>query len=698
MLATERERMDLAGSWAYTPLARTEFREGGELVADTADLPPPGTAVLPRNWFDTELGDFHGRVRFSRELPPLSGNGWWLCCAGIDYLARVEVDGVVLARHEGAFDGLEVALPPTADRIELVVDAPREELGSLWPYRKRQLKGILSQWEPLEPFQSSTGGIWGDIWVERRPAVHVLDVVATTFLVPRPEVVDGAYVETDVTDARVLVEVEVHASEATRTPLEVALCGVMTRKDLDVPAGASRHRVSLVVSEPQLWWPWDRGEPSLHDLEVRLGDDPVRCRVGLREVGYDEATGTFSVNGETVPVRGSNVIPEKWLARYDADRARSDVALVRDANLNAVRVCVHVAADDFYEACDEAGVLVWQDLPLQWDYLIDDRVVTEAADQAERIVRRLRSHPCISLWSCHNEPFPADRAHFAGPLVRAVRAADGTRPVHPASDFSEHAYPGWFLGDIRDYALPPAAPIISEFGALALPSAGEVRELGARGWPPAGREWAVILHEPTPLLDVARVPLGGSLDELVDSSQRYQAAAVQRGIEAYRTQGRSFFHFLFMDGWPTVSWSVLSYARVPKLAFAALSAACQPVLIGADLARDTLSDAWDSRRFPPLASGIWVVNDTPEPIPGARWSARLAGTEIGAGALDVAAEAVTRWTPAGQRWPAWQPPSLEQAGEYHLEFELVDAQGTVRSRNRYQLRYVRHGLDLQPPT
>ena len=695
-MKTTRPAVDLGGTWACEPLARTEFREHGELAADTSNLPPAGTATVPGNWYDGPLGDFHGRVRFSRELPPLEGDGWWLCFDGVDYLAEVEVDGALLARHEGAFDGFVVELPAGSRRLAVVVDAPREEFGTLWPYRKRQLKGIFTQWEPLEPFQATTGGIWGDVRVEQRPPVHVVDLVATTFLVPRYVVADGANVQTEGTDARVLIEVGVHAAEATSAVVVAELCGVRTERHVQVPAGSSSYRLTLVVHDPGLWWPWDLGEPVMHELDVRIGEDRVQQRVGLREVDYDESSGTVYVNREPVRVRGSNVIPEKWLARYDADRAHADVAMVRAANLNAVRVCVHVGHDRFYDACDEEGVLVWQDLPLQWDYLIDDRVIVEAADQAERIVRRLRPHACVALWSCHNEPFPADREHFAGPLLRAVRAADGTRPVHAVSDFSEHAYPGWFAGDVRDFALPAGSPIITEFGAQALPSMAEVAELGAKGWPPGGRTWDDVIPEPTALFDVAGVPIGDSLEGLIEATQHHQAAVVQRGVEAYRTQGRSFFHFMLMDGWPTVSWSVVSYQRTPKMAFATLARACQPILIGADLSRQVLSDAWDTARFP-LILGVWVANDTREHLPGARWQARLAGQLIGEGVLDVTPSGVTRWVPPGQRWPRWQPPAMDEAAVHHLEVDLTDESGRVRSQNRYVIRFVLRDVDLQPP-
>lgn len=688
-----RDRLDLGGEWSFEPVAHTEFREGGVLHDDTSDLPSGGTMPVPSNWHQHGLGGFHGRVAFRRDLPEVEGDGWWLCLAGVDYLAEVSVDGTLLARHEGAFDGFDVRIPAGSQQLEVVVDAPREELGTLWPYRKRQLKGIFTQWEPLEPFQETTGGIWGEVWLERRPETHVTQVTATTFLVPRPRIEDGAYVESGARDARVLVEVEVHAEDPATEELTVEVAGATASRVVEVAAGATRHRLAVTVADPALWWPWDVGDPVLHDLDVRLGADEAHDRIGLREVSFDATTGAFTVNGRDVRVRGSNVIPDKWLAGYG--RVDEDIELILDAHLNAVRVCVHVTTDAFYDACDEAGVLVWQDLPLQWDYLITDAMVVEAADQAQRIVQRLSNHASIALWSCHNEPFPADAGNFVGPLVRAVRTVDGTRTVHPASDFAEHAYPGWFVGELRDYTRPPAAAIVTEFGAVGFPSAAELRAMGA-DWPPGGPAWDPVLHEPTPTLDVAGVDLGDSLEEAVLASQRYQARAVQTGVEAYRTQGRNYLHFLLMDGSPTVSWSVVSYGRVEKLGYAALARASQPVLIGAELAREVLSDAWDSRRFSPLAGGVWVVNDTDEALTGATWRALLGGHEVASGTLDVQPGAVSRWLPPGQRWPSWDPPDLP-AGEHELELVLADAGGAERSRNAYRLTVLHRGLDLRPP-
>lgn len=692
-----REVVDLAGPWDYHPVARTEFVDGGILVEDTSDLPPPGSMLLPACWADGGLpDDFHGRVRFERDLPEVDGDGWWLVLEGVDYLCDVLVDGVLLTRHEGAFDPVDVRLPASARRLAVVVDAPREQLGTIWPYRKRQFKGIFTQWEPLEAFQSTTGGVWGPVRLERRPPVHVAHVATATYLAPLPEQdVDGAYLDSGRLTCRVVIEVDVFAEAAGDATVSATVCGVTARRIVRAPAGLSRQRLVLTVVDPELWWPWDRGAPVLHELVVTADDDARHSRIGLREIAFDETTGETRVNGSLVRVRGSNVIPEKRLARYSHERAAADAALAVETGLNALRVCVHIAHDAFYDACDEAGLLLWQDLPFQWDYLIDDEMIRNAADQAGRMVRRLHDHPSVLLWSCHNEPFAVNRAAYGGALVRAVQQADGTRPVHAASDFSEHTYHGWFEGHQRDYARPGGSPIVTEFGALSLPSVAETRTLGVDSWPPAGAAWDAVIPEPTPLFDVAGVPLGDTLEELVTASQHYQAEVVQRAVESLRQRRTPFFHFALLDGWPQVSWSVVSYERTPKKAHGALSRACQPILVGATLTREVLSDSWDSRRFP-IVADVWVVNDTAEELPRCTWRAELGGTVIAQGGLDVPADGVARWSPPGARWPSWDPPALE-AGPVALHLVLTSDDERVLSRNSYLLTFVHRSLALQPP-
>ena len=245
----------------------------------------------------------------------------------------------------------------------------------------------------------------------------------------------------------------------------------------------------LTLDEPQLWWTWDFGQPHLYDAIITLTrdgeSDRCECKVGIREIQFDPARGEWRLNGERFFVRGSSVIPDKWLAHYSETQVAQDMELLRKAHLNGVRVCVHVTRDEFYAACDRAGILVWQDFPLQWEYVEDAGFVSEAARQVRAMVRHLYNHACIGLWTCQNEPEKSNRQNVDPTLAAVARAADSSRFVYEACENSQHPYPGWYGGEIRDFQTVPGAPVVSEFGAQGLLSPAEMRQmLGAHAWPP----------------------------------------------------------------------------------------------------------------------------------------------------------------------------------------------------------------------
>src|SRR5262249_28713385 len=151
------------------------------------------------------------------------------------------------------------------------------------------------------------------------------------------------------------------------------------------------------------------------------------------------------------------------------------------------------------------GMLVWQDLPLQWGY---GQVRRQAVAQARRAVSMLGHHPSVAVWCGHNEPFALDVApgNALAPkpvarlvarrvlpswnktaldrsIRRALERADGTRAVvahsgivpHPAWGTDSHFYFGWYRGEEREFPgalsrLPVMARFVSEFGAQAVPN------------------------------------------------------------------------------------------------------------------------------------------------------------------------------------------------------------------------------------
>ncbi len=347
-------------------------------------------------------------------------------------------------------------------------------------------------------------------------------------------------------------------------------------------------RLSVPVSNPPRWSTWDRGGPAFVDVDVNgvvhevafrtieMGSTPrwrdfvadtiayldaYVLRWGLWQPDHSREFWRLRLNGEPLFLRGTNYIsdlhPEK--AR-DFER---DVALMREANLNFVRVHGHVEPRDFYRACARAGLLVVQDLPFQWGYAPSIRPA--AARAARAIVEELRDEPSIAVWNVHNEPMPWDLLGLDRMLVALVRRLDPTRPVVAGCGYAGvtmHAYSGWYVGTLADlkYAKPAAC-----------------MEIGAQALPANGTDLACAQME---LLEKFAGPFG-SVEELRGQSQEYQEALTQIGLEHFRRlkpRCRALASFLFADGNPAVTWSVLDYDRHPKPAFEALKRSMQPVL------------------------------------------------------------------------------------------------------------------------
>lgn len=600
---------------------------------------------LPMNWQLRGLDSFDGRVRFTRsfdlpaqDLPAQAAaekQRIFIVFRGVDYFADVWLNGHHLGHHAGYFQPFEFEIThlvqPGENRLEVVVDCPKEAPGSVWPDRKWLIKGILSHWDarpgswdPATGQEQNSGGIWGDVYVEQRPSAFVINGRAASTLVPKEA--SEAFIydlaeEAKGQQAVVRVEFEVDSLEAGRYPVRVALDEHVAEAILAVPRGRSRHVVTLHVEDPKLWWPWDLGEPYLYNLSISIEepDSPAYhhwgTAFGIRHIDLDPHSGEWRINGTRFFVRGTNVIPTLWLGEYDQAMIQRDIDLLKAAYINGVRVCVHINRDEFYAACDRAGIIVWQDFALQWAYTTDERFTQEAVRQVQEMVDHLYNHPSIALWCTQNESSFHNKVILNPVLAQAAAQRDSSRYVRATSEFSEHAYPGWYRGEMRDYVTLPGAPILTEFGAQALPSAEEVRQMrGGDQWPPDWQGLAYHDFQYDQTFHVAGVEPGDSLEAFVHNSQRYQADLLKFSIERYRrhkyTRIGGFFQFMFMDCWPSITWSVLSYDRVPKLGYYTLQQTLQPILIAGELERKNVLLGTDlGSHARPFIIPCWLVND-----------------------------------------------------------------------------------------
>jgi beta-mannosidase len=709
------QRIDLSGAWEYQPLAWTTVQADGSITENRENLPPAGTMALPMNWQLRGLESFDGRVRFTRSFaaPALaSGERAFLIFRGVDYFADVTLNGQRLGSHAGYFQPFEFEITDVLhegeNQLQVDVDCPKEEPGAVWPDHKWIIKGILNHWDARPGSwdlatgqEQNSGGIWGDVSVEVRPAAFVKNVRAAATLTPGEASTLFSHrddLETSGQQAIVRVELEIDSTLAGELPLRVALGDHTVEQTVAVGRGCTHHVAVLHVAEPRLWWPWDIGEPYLYTLAVELGDAGQIARweteFGIRQIHLDPHTGDWTINGRRFFVRGTNVIPTLWLGEYDATMIGRDIELLKAAHINGVRVCVHINRDEFYSACDRAGIVVWQDFALQWAYTTDPRFTQEAVRQVQAMVNHLYNHACIALWCTQNESSFHNKVILNPVLAQAAAQCDSSRYVRATSEFSEHAYPGWYVGKMRDYVTLPGAPILTEFGAQALPSADEVRQMrGGDQWPPDWRGLAYHDFQYDQTFHVAGIETGASLEEFVENSQRYQAELLKFAIERYRrhkySKIGSLFQFMFMDCWPSITWSVLSYTRVPKQGYHTLQQVYQPVLVGADLLRDKVLIGADlGSHDRPFQVNCWLVNDRHMALTTCRLHVRLLREEKVIVQAELDALRIEADSVAALGLVTLDLPADIAAGACVLDLALMQA-GEQISHNSYSVELVR---------
>jgi len=595
--------------------------------------------TVPGHWRSTPaFAASDGPVLYRHRFPasPLpEGRRRFLTLEGVFYYGDVWLDGGYLGATEGyfaphTFEITDAARSGVAEHVLAVeVACPRE--GD--PRAKRMVTGVFSHWDGLDP-DWNPGGLWrpvrlADSGPVRLCGLRALCVEATE---DRGRLQLGLTVDAPAGPAPVRL----------RAHLAGPGVDVEAEKDQTLAAGVNQLSWTVEVDRPPRWWPWRYGPQPLVDVEVAVEvdgaeSDRAALRTAFREVRRDGWR--FHVNGERIFVMGSNQGPAA-MALGEADPAglAADVGRAVEANLDMVRIHGHVTRPEVYAAADEAGLLLWQDLPLQWGYGRGAR--RPAAVQARELVERLGHHPSVVVWCGHNEPYPGPAASGSPPekwrnraalllpswnkdvldrsVARALRS-DPTRPVVSHSGVppgavregtDSHLYFGWYLGEMGDLAAvlrrwPRLARFVSEFGAQAVPEAAEFME-PAR-WPDL--DWAHLMarHNLQPQHFARFVPPDeyATFDDWRAATQAYQAALIQLQVEdlrrlRFRPTG-GFLQFCFADGHPGVTWSVLDHERRPKAGLAALAAACRSVLPMLD----------------PRTGHVHVANELRRPLAGA---------------------------------------------------------------------------------
>jgi beta-mannosidase len=306
------------------------------------------------------------------------------------------------------FAALDTALAPRRARPRW--RAPMVEQQQLRWFRQTLL-GRTPGWTP----PAAAVGPWRDVWLDS----------ADPACVPALRAELGA-------DGAGLVHVVVDGGAAPaprRIALELARDGRVFGVDLHPVASLpTRWEARLRIERPQPWWPHTHGEPALYSAVLRIwdttADEPRHCAlqaVGFRRVTLHDDAGDFELRVNDVPVfcRGACWMPLDVVSlRAEPEAYRCALAQVRDAGMNMLRVSGATVYEEeaFFAACDEAGVLVWQDFMFaNMDYPADDPAFVESVRvEALQQLARWCGHPSLAL-VCGNSEVEQQAAMWGAP-------------------------------------------------------------------------------------------------------------------------------------------------------------------------------------------------------------------------------------------------------------------------------------------
>lgn len=629
---------------------------------------PEAAWVCRKEWW------YRKRIRVPSDF---AGKRLRLEFGATDYYADVFIDGRRAGRHEGYIDpwsaDVSAFLSPGGEHeVRVRVWTP---VHYYWKHRPYTIKGAYGGVDQ-KPDDITALGITRGVRLAAYAGPRILDIAADTRL--RGSAAD--------------VHLDLESEEAEDARWEVTLAprnfqGGETLR-LSLPAPGGRVRATLPVENPRLWATWDVGRPNLYHLDARLvsasGEvlDARRFALGIREI--ERIGWKFYLNGRRLFLRGTNSYYNLFLSEMDRAAYERDFALIRQMNVNLIRIHCHFQNPEFYDLADEQGLLIWQDFLEAW-YPEDTDFSLHAAALYDNHIRYVRNHPSVAAWAASDEESHenyrdltkhlAARASLLDPQLRWVQRSTGRYG-------DAHLYHGWYGGTIWDYRRMEEN-LVTELGATSMPSRESLDKFLAGAWPIKAHEERWRYHR----LQIEEAEgAWGRLDamtpeETIERSQDYAARLFQIALERARRrkdESGGIFHFFAIDIWPSVTMAAIDFYRRPMKVFHTVRRSFEPVAASLDYEKA------DWKRGETVRCGVWGVNDRWESVKGAeiRWRIEdSAGKtqEAGRMAHDFGADEARQvgevsWRAAG-------------AGRYSLVAEVWSG-GKRLSENVYEFRVV----------
>jgi beta-mannosidase len=572
-------------------------------------------------WIENADWEYRSTLQATPEM--LKHSHIELVFEGLDAYAEVFLNGTQILTADNMFREWRVdvksALKPGANQLLVVFPSVITEAEKIadkdkWrQFTKTDAKTYIRKaayeygwdWGP----RFVTSGIWRPVKLELWDAVRVSDL----HIQQRDVHAEIAHLD---------AETEIIGAENTSAKVTVTFSHGGKKEEIsrnvELVPGTNHIDFPLDISKPDLWYPNGYGAQPLYDFQVRVKagnhvQDERSVRTGLRSVvlrrDRDQWGRSFEfvVNGIPVFAKGADVIPfDSFPTRVTTEQYRQVLQSARDANMNMIRHWGggYYETEEFYEMCDELGIMVWQDFMFGNDWQPGTYDFKQnVAKEAEYQVRRLRNHPSIVLWCGNNETEVAflwrDRTKlaadarirmwgdyvsvFSGILANAVERLSPEIPYWPSSPSADYEDTSdtYQSGDMHNWDIWHGAmlPIrdyekffprfMSEYGFQSFPDMSTVKKF---------TDAADRTGITTPVMLAHQKNIGGNeiihnymlrdypepkdFPSFLYASQVLQAEAIKIGAEhlrRIRPRSMGSLYWQLNDCWPVASWASIDY-------------------------------------------------------------------------------------------------------------------------------------------
>ena len=627
-------RMNLAGgNWKIQ--RASEVSQIGEKISqagfkndDWVVATVPGTALvsywnagaLPDpNFGDNQLmisesffnSDFWYRDEF--EVPSnFKGHCMFLNFDGINWKAEIFVNGKKTGRIDGAFirgkfDVTDLIIPGKKNAVAVLVHRNDnigvvKEQTALSPDKNGGILGADNPtfhatigWDWIPTIRGRDIGIWNDVFLNVTGNVTIENPFVRT---------DLALPDTTTADISLEVTLKNHKADAVTGTLAGKYGDVSFEEKVSIEPSEEKviklnpvNHPELHFKNPKLWWPKGYGTANLYKVELVFKttdgiSDQKEFKSGIREMSYTEDKQILSmyINGRRFVGRGGNWgFPESNLA-YRGREYDAAVAYHADMNFTMIRNWVGQTGDDeFFEACDRNGIMIWQDFwlanPVDGPNPNNPKMFMS---NAYDFVKRIRNHPSIAIYVGRNEGNPPEVIDTAlrGMILK----------IHSDIHYIPNSSMGVVSGGGPYRALPPRDYFLlygynkfhSERGMPNVMTYESLKQTLPESvmWP-QNSQWGLHNY----CLEGAQG--AASFNQIIkkgfgpaDNAKKFTELAQWINYDGYRAifEGRSLYRkgmLLWMShpAWPSMVWQTYDYYLEPTAAYFGCKKACEPIHI-----------------------------------------------------------------------------------------------------------------------